>query len=351
MSNQQQIIQELIDKPRWTNVLKRFMDVLRVNILLVDFEGRLVILPYEEGDPKRYGFNLLQQTFHFDFTGKDANLLKDFVSHDSYLECKDAFDFHAFAIPITVEEEKIIAYLVVGPVILHKKWPAEEYPVKAAQWNIDSSMLLNEIQDLRIVSYVTIKAVLDLLSAVVKDIIHLNLEKKRLHQTRFNKQLLPKEVLETAQEIFSTIHIDEMLVTMLDVALTLANAECGSIMMFDKERGHLTIKVSRGIDEDRVRKTRVKLGEGISGLAAQENCSFVITGEKSDNRLKTLIKRQDIRQSAIIPLAVKNRVFGVMNIHTKKDEGKIEENAQNIKNLSRLISSAILSTASQNIIA
>lgn len=343
-----QLAQELIDKPRWNNVLKRFMDVLRINIFLVDFEGRLIILPYDEGDRKRYGFNLLSKTFHFDFSGKDENLLKDFIPHDSYLECKDALDFHVFAIPIVIEKEKIISYLIVGPVILHKKLDSNDYRRLALDLNLDPEMLINEIQELRVVSYVTIKAVLDLLSAVVKDIVNLNLEKKRLRQTRVNEEILPKGVLETAQEIFSTIRIDEMLVTMLDIALTLANAECGSIMVLDKNLGCLTIKVSRGIEEDRIRKTRVKLGEGIAGLAAQENTPFVILGEKSDNRIKPLLKRQDIKQSAIIPLAIKNRVFGVMNIYTKKEEGRIEENIQNFKNLSKLISTAIISSANQS---
>lgn len=306
-----------------------------------------MILPYDEGDRKRYGFNLLMRSFRFDFSGKDANLLDNFSPHDSYLECRDPFDFHAFAIPIMVEEERTIAYLVVGPVILHKKWSDAEYLSAAKPLNLDPELLSNEIQELRVVSHLTIKAVLDLLSAVVRDVVHLNLEKKRLHQTRFNKELLPKEVVDAAQEIFSTIHVDEMLVSMLDVTLTLANAECGSIMILDKGSGCLSIKVSRGVGERWVRSTRLKLGEGIAGIAAQENTSFIISAGRADNRIKHLLKRDDIRHSAVIPLAIRNRVLGVLNIHTKRAEGRIEENVQNIKNLSKLISTAIISSATQ----
>ena len=69
--------------------------------------------------------------------------------------------------------------------------------------------------------------------------------------------------------------------TLLDVALKMTNTECGSIMVVDQEKqGDLTIKVSRGLNEERVKNTRVRIGEGIAGLAAKENKPFVIHGQQ-----------------------------------------------------------------------
>ena len=110
------------------------------------------------------------------------------------------------------------------------------------------------------------------------------------------------------------------------------------------EKEYLTIKVSRGIDGENALQARLKIGEGIAGIAADENTSFVISGEQSDNRIKQLLKRPDIKQSVVIPLSSQDRVFGVLNLHTKCEEKKIGINEnKNLQNLSKLISTVIYS--------
>ena len=164
-----------------------------------------------------------------------------------------------------------------------------------------------------------------------------------MHQVRFNKDILPKGITETANNLYKSIVLDELLVTILDVALNLTQAECGSIMILDDKKGDLAIKVSRGLDQDKIKSTSLKIGEGIAGVAAKENTSFFISGLEGDNRIRHLLKRVDIKQSLVLPLSYQNRVLGVLNLHTKKEENKIYENVNNLKNFSKLISVAIKS--------
>lgn len=214
----------------------------------------------------------------------------------------------------------------------------------AQQVNLKNDQLLNVINEIRVISFVAIKAILDLLSEVFKDVIELNLEKKRLHETRFNREILSHEITEAAQEMYMDIHLDELLVTILDVALSLTKAECGSIMILDEKSGELTIKVSRGLREGEVKRARLKLGEGISGLCAKENTSFVISSkEKVDSRIQHLLKRPEIKEAVVMPISAQNRVFGVLNLHTKNEETKIEAGLDNLQHISRLISTAIRS--------
>ncbi len=337
-----QLVNELIIKEKWAEFLKRFIDVLRINIFLIDFQGKLLLPPLREGENERYGGKFLSISFGFDFTSQESNLLEAFESHGPYLEAKDPFDFHAFAIPVRVDK-KIIAFMIVGPVILNKGWQNDDYINLASRLNINVNALIDAIHEVRVVSFVTMKAILDLLSEVVKNIVELSFEQKKLHQVRFNKDILPKGITETANNLYKSIVLDELLVTILDVALNLTQAECGSIMILDDKKGDLAIKVSRGLDQDKIKSTSLKIGEGIAGVAAKENTSFFISGLEGDNRIRHLLKRVDIKQSLVLPLSYQNRVLGVLNLHTKKEENKIYENVNNLKNFSKLISVAIKS--------
>ena len=236
-----------------------------------------------------------------------------------------------------------MAHVIVGPVILNKRLESEEYVAVASRIGLKNDQLLDVVNEVRIVSFVAIKAILDLLSEVIKDVIELNLEKKRLHETRFNREILPKEISDAAQEMYADIHLDELLVTILDVALSLTKAECGSIMILDEKSGELAIKVSRGLGEGEARSARLRLGEGISGLSAQENISFIISKDRVDSRIQHLLKRPEIKEAVVMPLSAKNRVFGVLNLHTKNEETKIETGLENLQHISKLISTAIRS--------
>ncbi|MBU4601634.1 hypothetical protein KKA86_00855, partial [bacterium] len=74
---------------------------------------------------------------------------------------------------------------------------------------------------------------------------------------------------ETAKLTSSSLDLDEMLSSAFNSAVKILNAETGSLMLFDSEGEVLTIKKSYGLNEEIIRKTRVKKGETIVGLVAQ----------------------------------------------------------------------------------
>ena len=336
-----QLLDQLVDKEKWADSLRRFIDVLRINIFVVDYRGKLLIAPYRDSLGRGYGVEFLTSSFSFDFSGQEYNMMEEFIQHGQYLEAKDSFDFHVFAIPVRADAEKIVAYLIVGPVILNKRWDNEDYVNMANRLHVAFDDLIDRILEIKVVSFVSMKAILDLLAKVVKDIVDLNLEIKRLHKRRYNKEILSQEIAETAKDLYATIHLDELLITILDVALNLTQAESGSIMLLDERTGELVVKVSRGMPEEVSRVARNRIGEGISGIAARDNTSFIISGREGDPRIKHLLKRSSIKQSMVVPLAARNRVFGVLNLHTEKTGGQISANVGNLEHLLKLISTAI----------
>lgn len=336
-----QLSNELIDRYKWTDSLGRFVEVLRINIFVVDCTGQVIIPPVHDRDNRGiYGACLLNPAFNFDLTSPAPDILKKFKQHGPYLEARGLFDLCAFAIPIKIEGENIIAYMVVGPVILNRRWDNDVYVQAASGMNFEMDNFTDIIHEIRVVSFITIRAVLDLLAQIARDIIDLSLENKKLYQKRFNKEILPENLRAAVQDMYANIHMDELLVTVLDVALNFTGAECGSIMLRDKDKEELTIRVARGIDKEKM-SAKLKFGEGIAGIAAQENRSFVISGARGEGRIKHLLKRPEIKQSAVIPLSIQNRVFGVLNLHTEKEDGRIEIDENNLQHLSRLVSTAL----------
>src|SRR3989338_7673735 len=99
---------ELIDKDKWFDFLRRFVDVLRINIFMVDQEGRMLIPPHRNGE-RNYGGDFLPSSFGFDFSGKIETKTE---KTGPYLEARDAFDFRVFAIPILMDKNNPLAHVI-----------------------------------------------------------------------------------------------------------------------------------------------------------------------------------------------------------------------------------------------
>ena len=87
---------------------------------------------------------------------------------------------------------------------------------------------------------------------------------------------------------------------------------------------------------------RGAVGQGAAGLAAKENRPFVIHGQQGgDNRIKPFLQRPEIQHSLVMPLMAKRRIFGGLNLHTRETQCSIENNIENLRYLSNLLSSVV----------
>jgi len=331
------LAREVINKEKWWDMLSRFIDVLRINIFVVDHEG-LVVLPPEE---RRYGGRLLtDRALKFDLIDDAVNIAEQFEPQGAFFESRNRYGLTNFAIPITLNGGAAIAYMIVGPLILNRRLTGSEYEKMADEAGCDLNELLNELGGIRVVSNIMVNSILALLSEIVRDGIELSLKEKELDQIKSGTEGYSKEVTKTAQEIYSTVYFDELLITLLDLALKMTNAECGSIMVKDA-KDELTIKASRGIDLSRVQNVRIRPGDGVAGIAAAEDLSFMIHGTEGDARIKPYLSRPDIKEAFVMPLKDKDKVFGVLSLHTKQGGGCIKGNVDNLQYLSKLMSSAL----------
>jgi len=97
-------------------------------------------------------------------------------------------------------------------------------------------------------------------------------------------------------------------------------------MLLNHETNELAIAASRGLSQDVVLLTRIKLGEGVAGRVAQSGKAIFVENIETDIRFLRSNQINYYSKSFIsVPLRVKNRIVGVLNVNASESNHKFEE--------------------------
>ena len=122
--------------------------------------------------------------------------------------------------------------------------------------------------------------------------------------------------------IAEVVNAKEELHQMLDLIVRmiaeLLSAKTVSLMLLDKNRSELFIKVSYGLDEWIVEQTRMKIGEGISGKVAENGVPIFIDNiEQNDIYACPNNPQYETTSLISVPLLVNGIIVGVINVNNK----------------------------------
>jgi len=297
-NNRKLVFKDLIEVKTWQKIQDNFSVVTEVGIRTLDAEGALVTLPSRE---PRLCSDLLK-----DPSVKErvcGSCLPTFLGGEAIVDKNLSFvcqaGMHNFSVPLKVDE-RVFGYIILGPVILVMRKSKEEYRKAADELGLNLEDFWSAILEIRVTSFHGIQALVELL----KDVGEYNLK------SAYKNKMREKEVVMAPD----SAKFARLLNALLDVAFEISGADIGSIMIYDKASNELRIHVSRGIDKDIVSKTRVRLGTGISGIAAKEGESLLLDENTTDNRIRPYLSRPYINSAMVIPLKTENRVVGVMNL-------------------------------------
>ena len=136
---------------------------------------------------------------------------------------------------------------------------------------------------------------------------------------KLSRKLTEMTVLyDTIKITGSSLDLKEVLSSVFINTIKTLKAEDGSLMLIDPEDKVLTIKEAYGLEEDIIKKTRIKLGEGIAGLVAQKGEPLIISGRLNSPQIKRKGKYEGIN-SICAPLKTKKGVIGIINLNRKVD--------------------------------
>ena len=125
----------------------------------------------------------------------------------------------------------------------------------------------------------------------------------------------------------STLEPQAVLKLILSQAVDILSATSGSLILMDKEEPDiLSIEVAHNLDPDKVESTRLRLGEGVTGIVAQSGKPLVVPDVESDPRYVEI--DSSIRSEIAVPLKLADQVIGVINLDSTRPNAFSEKDLE-----------------------
>jgi phosphoserine phosphatase RsbU/P len=143
---------------------------------------------------------------------------------------------------------------------------------------------------------------------------------------------------EIGKETGSILDLDELLTRVAEVVKRVIDYEMFGILLLDERRGELVLRkaVSYGATNE---KTRVKVGEGLTGAAALTKQAIRVGDVSRDPRYLALIP--ETRSELVVPLIHKDRVVGVFDLESSALDRFTEEDVKVLTPLASQVAVAI----------
>ncbi|MBI4655904.1 MAG: GAF domain-containing protein [Elusimicrobia bacterium] len=126
----------------------------------------------------------------------------------------------------------------------------------------------------------------------------------------------------------------------LTSACDIISSHRGSLMVFNDAAKTLEIAASRGISKDLVETIRIKPGEGIAGRAFEKGETIFVTDPAHNTQYKDYLGKEEQDEPFIaIPLKIKEKPLGVLNLHLSREKASFSE--YDLKFLSLLAGGAV----------
>src|SRR6476660_8176234 len=141
-------------------------------------------------------------------------------------------------------------------------------------------------------------------------------------QTELQSRIEPL-LLEVADVVNTTLDLDTTLRRVAELVRKVIDYEIFGILLLNEKTQELYFRFSVGHQRDIAERMRIKLGEGVTGAAAQKGEAILIDDVAADPRYISALP--NVRSELAVPLIVKNRVIGVIDIESPQPNHFTEE--------------------------
>ena len=300
---------DLVELDRWQRLQDHFTSVLGLPIRTVAPNRTLLVTP---SWPTALTPDRAVEMLH---VGEELELLlpdRDIPQDITSLTTSQGVTYAA--VPIRVTADQIVAYFIIGPMIVGLREEETDFRQRVGASVKDLQALWSLILSLRVYTFSGIRSVLKLMEEVGASMGQF------AYQARQLGSVLPST--NKADLAVVTYYTERVLHSLLEAAALATKAEGGSVMLYDQQAGAFTIKASQGLSDDVVAQTRVKPGEGLAGLAAQERQILLVDPQTTDPRVKARMQRENVTSALVAPLVPdgSREAVGIVNLRTANAE-------------------------------
>ena len=130
-------------------------------------------------------------------------------------------------------------------------------------------------------------------------------------------------LLEVADVVNTTLDLDTTLRRVAELVRKVIDYEIFAILLLNEKTHELRIRFQIGYIREVAERTRVKVGEGVTGVAAQRREPILVGDVSQDPRYISAIP--GVRSELAVPLIIKNRLIGVIDIESPQPHHFTEE--------------------------
>jgi phosphoserine phosphatase RsbU/P len=142
-------------------------------------------------------------------------------------------------------------------------------------------------------------------------------------------------MLEVADTLNSTLDLETLLRGVADVVRRIIDYQIFAILLLNDKKQDLRIRFQVGHPPEIAERIRVKVGEGITGRAAQKREAILVNDVASSEHY--IASGAEARSELAVPMISKNRVIGVIDIEATQANYFTEEH----KNVLTLVASRV----------
>jgi two-component system, response regulator PdtaR len=167
-----------------------------------------------------------------------------------------------------------------------------------------------------------------------------------LPQKRITRTKHLEAISEISEAITSETYLDDILRLIVMVTAKVMDSNICSLMLLSEENDKLEIRATQSISDDYLGKPPVKLGEGISGVAAKENRPVTVLDVKQEEAYvnKDIALKEGLCSLLCMPMSIKGRVVGVINCYTSVPHEFTEEEMTTLATVANQAAMAIENT-------
>jgi len=121
------------------------------------------------------------------------------------------------------------------------------------------------------------------------------------------------------RNVSNKLKMEDVLKVIVEKVGSILNVKRCSILLINDKTGRLSVECAKGLEQKILNDTELEVGNKISGWVVKHNRPILVKNIEKDTRFAKRSEEKYYNKSLMsVPLAIKNKVIGVINVNNKK---------------------------------